>query len=323
MKYLRLTGTDPFYNLATEEYLFRATKDDVFMLWQNDRTVVVGKNQNIKAEVNLDYTDNEGIRVVRRITGGGAVYHDLGNLNYTFISNEGGEIDFKRFTMPIIDALLSLGVKAELSGRNDLEVGGRKFSGNAQSTDSGRVLHHGTLLFDTDLTVLEKALLVDREKIRAHSLTSVRSRVLNLKEVLPTVPSASCFGDLIEKFIDEKYGMERLVLSDGDLAEIEKIHTRITSREWLYPDEGIASRYHVKRTKRFDFGRVEIHLDMSADKIRSARILGDFFGKRPVTELEASLSGLKKGDSIKLSRPIGDYILGMTERELLDLLFKE
>lgn len=323
MKYLRLLGHDPFYNLAVEEYLFKNKKEDIFMLWQNEKTVVVGRNQNIKAEVNLAYTEREGIRVVRRITGGGAVYHDLGNLNYTFISGEGGGIDFRRFTSPIIEALASLGVKAELSGRNDLETGGRKFSGNAQCVDNGRVLHHGTLLFDTDLTVLEKALLVDPEKIRAHALSSVRSRVVNLKELLPNVGGACDFAELIEKFVGEEYGIERLTLTEHDLIEIEKIRLKNLSSEWLYPDEGIASRYHVTKTKRFDFGRVEIHLDISGDVIRSVKILGDFFGKRPISELEDALKGQKRRENLKISHPIGDYILGMTERELLDLLFKE
>ncbi len=321
MKYLRLTSTDPYYNLAVEEYLFRRKNYDVFMLWQNERTVVIGKNQNIKAEVNLEYTERENIRVARRLTGGGAVYHDLGNLNYTFIGNGGGEIDFARFTRPIIDALGELGVTAVLSGRNDLECDGRKFSGNAQCIEGDRVLHHGTLLFDTDITVLEGALLVDKEKIRAHALASVRSRVVNLRELLPAVPSASALADLILASVEEKYGMERLALDADDLGEIEKIRERNTSREWLIPDEGIASRYHTVRSKRYDFGRVEMHLDMSGEKVSSARIVGDFFGKRPVSELEEALSGLAKGDEITLPHPIGDYILGMTEGELTTLVF--
>ena len=172
MKFLTLKTTNPNINLATEEYLFTHCEDDIFMLWQNEPTVVIGKNQNAFAELNMDYIKNNNIHVVRRITGGGAVYHDLGNVNYTFISGKKGSvgIDFEYFTKPIIHALPSLGISAELSGRNDILIDGKKISGNAQHTSGNRVLHHGTLLFDSDLSVLSDALKVDEEKIKAKAI---------------------------------------------------------------------------------------------------------------------------------------------------------
>ena len=186
MKFLRLNTTDPYYNLAVEEYLFRHATEDVFMLWQNEPCVVIGKNQNAYAEINMDVARRDGIAVVRRITGGGAVYHDDGNVNYTFIAASGNaSLDFSRFCAPIIDALCEVGVTAALSGRNDLTVDGKKISGNAQHSANGKTLHHGTLLFDSDLEKLSSVLHVDEEKLRAKSIRSVRSRVINLKTLLP------------------------------------------------------------------------------------------------------------------------------------------
>ena len=155
MKFLSLLTKNPYYNLAVEEYLFKTSDDSVIMLWQNEPTVVIGKNQNAFAELNLDYVREKGINIARRITGGGAVYHDEGNVNFSFIAknSETNELDFKSYTEPIIEALSKIGVKAMLSGRNDILVEDRKISGNAQYNADGRVLHHGTLLFSADFSV--------------------------------------------------------------------------------------------------------------------------------------------------------------------------
>ena len=203
MKYIRLKTTDPHLNLAVEEYLFRHSGDDIFMLWQNEPTVVVGKNQNVYAEVNTEYAKERGINIVRRITGGGAVYHDLGNLNYTFITSEtkAKALDYEYFTRPIIDALATLGVVATLSGRNDLEVDGKKFSGNAQFCADGRILHHGTLLFDTDVNELSAVLRVDKEKLEYKAVKSHKSRVTNLCDIIDKGIDLDGFIALIENFV--------------------------------------------------------------------------------------------------------------------------
>ena len=189
MIYIESKSNDPRYNTALELYAFNelAKKDDVFMLWINEPCIVVGKNQNTREEVNQKFCDDNGIKIVRRVSGGGAVYHDLNNLNYTIISNgrSGEEFDFKSFSQPVIDALASLGVKAEFTGRNDLEIDGRKFCGNAQYVRSGRIMHHGCLMFDVDTTVLTDALKVSKDKIESKGIKSVRSRVTNIKEHLP------------------------------------------------------------------------------------------------------------------------------------------
>ena len=296
--------------------------DDVFMLWQNEPTVVIGKNQNAYAEVNREYTDSHGIHIARRITGGGAVYHDLGNLNYTFISvgNSEHTLDFAGFTAPIIDALASLGLSAKLSGRNDLEYEGRKFSGNAQYSHGGRVLHHGTLLFDTDLDILSSVLLVDEEKIRAKSIRSTRSRVANLKPLLSGVGSVGEFAERILDFVKKRYSADELILPDDE--KIDELARRNSSHGWLYPDRGIAAVHQRSVKKRFPFGTVELQIGMSGERICDVEIIGDFFGVKDAKELEKIITGatLSELPDRLADIDVGAFIYGMTRDELIDLI---
>mgnify|MGYP002519956568 CR=1 FL=1 len=218
-------SSDPTLNLAIEECFLREYEEDVFMLWQNDNTIVVGKNQNTLSEIDLDYVKTNGIRVVRRITGGGAVYHDMGNLNFTYITSCEGEweSDFSRFATPVISALSKLGIKAEVSGRNDIVVDGRKFSGNAQTVVNGRILHHGTILFNTDISILSKALTPDPEKIQSKGIKSVSSRVVNLSELLPEGMDASRLTSLLSDEVCEMYGASEYELSETELKRAEKL----------------------------------------------------------------------------------------------------
>ena len=319
MKFLVLNSHDPYLNLAVEEYLFRNSDDDIFMLWQNDKTVVIGKNQNVYAEINEDFLKEEGITVARRITGGGAVYHDLGNLNYTFISSSRDKgIDFEYFTEPILEALRALGISPTLSGRNDLEVSGLKFSGNAQYNDGKRVLHHGTLLFDSDLTVLSKALSVDEEKLKAKAIKSTRSRVTNLRPLIDRELTVEDFIAIISDFVIKKYSPE--IISPPENAEIERLQRRNSKKEWIYPDRDYLSGYTVRRKKKFFFGLLEVFLDMSNDIVKRAKISGDFFGERDITELEKLMEGkaLKKLDFS--SDLLEKYIYGITADEFLSFL---
>ena len=170
MNYLDLTTTDPAFNLAVEEYVFEQLPRDrmYVMLWQNDNAIIIGKHQNTLAEINEAYVKEKNIRVVRRLSGGGAVYHDMGNLNFTVIADaDGDNLDFGRFCRIVVRALARMGVEAQINGRNDMTIDGKKFSGNAQYLRQGRVMHHGTILFDSDGAVLANALQVDEEKIRA------------------------------------------------------------------------------------------------------------------------------------------------------------
>ena len=232
MIYIESKSNDPRYNTALEFYAFNelAKKDDVFMLWINSPCIVVGKNQNTTEEVNQRFCDDNDIKIVRRVSGGGAVYHDLNNLNYTIISNgrSGEEFDFKSFSQPVIDALASLGVKAEFTGRNDLEIDGQKFCGNAQYVRSGRIMHHGCLMFDVDTSVLANALKVSKDKIESKGIKSVRSRVTNIKDHLPNQEmTVADFVVALKKYMSEKYEMTDFVALG--IGYMEKIRTSISN----------------------------------------------------------------------------------------------
>ena len=318
MKLYILKTTDPYENLALEEYLFERG-EDAFLLWQNAPTVVIGKNQNAYAELHIDECRRRGIRIARRQTGGGAVYHDLGNLNYSYIA-AGDALDFARFEAPVIAALSRVGITAVPSGRNDLLVGGRKFSGNAQHARGGRTLHHGTLLFDTDLSVLSAVLAVDDEKLKANAVRSVASRVTNLKEHLPQGFTLSDLISLIARELIENYGAT--LATPPKNAEIDALAARNRSDAWLFPDRDYLSRYTYTKKKRFPFGTVEVHLSMKNASIEEARISGDFFGSSPVSLIEAALAGQTQATlpSALAKIPLGDCIAGMTEKDFLSLL---
>ena len=318
MKFLVLKTTDPYLNLAIEEYLFLHADDDVFMLWQNSPTVVIGKNQNAFAEINMDFMKQNQVHIARRITGGGAVYHDLGNVNYTFIAPSAGRsLDFAAFTAPIIEALASLGIKAELTGRNDLLTEGKKFSGNAQYAHDGRVLHHGTLLFDSNLECLSHALKVDEEKIKSKAIKSTRNRVTNLRPLLKQDCDTQQFIELIAKFVIGNY--HPTLISPPAGGEIEALYKRNASDEWIFPKRDYLSAYTMQKKKRYPFGIVDILLDMSNDVIRQVKISGDFFGILPVQELEEALQGCNLSQLSDALSPfeVSDYIFGMTREQLI------
>ena len=317
MKYLRLYSTDPYYNLAVEEYLLRYTDEDIFMLWQNEKTVVIGKNQNAYAEVDLDYAEKQGIRIARRISGGGAVYHDMGNVNYTFITS--GErataLDYAYFTRPIIEALGKLGVKAELSGRNDLECAGKKFSGNAQYAGDGRILHHGTLLFDTDAEVLSHVLRVDKEKLAYRAVHSHKGRVGNLAPLLGGI-TVDAFLSHVEASVLGATRAESIHVPVRQ--EIDALARRNASKEWILSDKRYLTEYTAERRKKYPFGVVCVSMTLSGSKIEGIVISGDFFGTRPVAELENAIAGHTL-DALPALDP-SPYIAGMTGEELTHLL---
>lgn len=322
MKLLTLKSTDPYLNLAIEEYLFLHTDEPVFMLWQNAPSVIIGKYQNAFAEVRCAFAEQQGIRIARRITGGGAVYHDLGNVNYSFISpnEESRSLDFAFFASPILDFLASYGIDAHLSGRNDLEVDGKKISGNAQHKFGGRLLHHGTLLFDTDLNALETFLTPHREKLETRAIRSVGSRVTNLKEFFSTDITTEQFISLLSKFVETRYGAK--IIQPPVSSEIDALNARNASREWIYPEGKLLSHYLDTRSRRYPFGSVEILLTMRNDTIEKIAVTGDFFGVRPIEELEEVLckARISELQSHLASYNVSDYIFGMTEKDLLDLL---
>ena len=209
MKYIVNNSNDPANNIALEAYAFKELTDidEIFILWINEPAIIIGKHQNAIQEINKEYTDAHGIHVVRRLSGGGAVYHDLNNLNYTIISNksEEGAFDFKTFSKPVIDTLATLGVEANFTGRNDLEIDGKKICGNAQAYAKGRMMHHGCLLFDVDMSVLASALKVSKDKIESKGVKSVRARVTNINSELPEKMTVLEFKDAILNQMKQEY----------------------------------------------------------------------------------------------------------------------
>lgn len=226
MKYIDNSNIDPYFNLAAEEYFLRHKNDEYFILWRDEPCVIVGKNQNTLSEIDMDYIETNKVKVVRRQTGGGAVFHDLGNLNYTFIVKDDGKSfnDFERFCNPIIGALSTLGVKAEFSGRNDLLIDGKKISGTAQCKYKNRVMHHGTLLFSSDIVNLSGALKPKKIKFQDKAVKSVVSRITNISEHLDSKIDVLTFKNKIFDYIlKSEKDAKVMSLTQDEIDKIEKI----------------------------------------------------------------------------------------------------
>ncbi len=294
-QFIRTHSTAPDWNLALEQYVFDCLPRDknYFILWQNDNAVIIGRHQNTLAEINEPYIREKGIRVVRRLSGGGAVYHDLGNLNFTFIQNaeNGIALDLSLFCEPVAAAIRALGAQAQVNGRNDITVDGKKFSGNAQYAREGRVMHHGTLLFDSDMQAAQDALQPDPEKIRAKGVQSVRSHITNLRPYLPGVSLEQFRKMLLEKLFAGR-PMTEYVMTEADRAAIETIRQeRYATWDWNY---GFSPPCNLHRKKRVEgCGTVEVRLDIHGGKIRDAVFYGDFFSARDPRELAERFVGLR------------------------------
>ena len=285
---------DPYFNLAAEEYILKNFQEDCFMLWQNENAIVVGKHQNTLSEINLDYVKEKEIKVARRISGGGTVFHDLGNLNFTFIvtGEDGHLVDFRRFTKPILEVLKKLGVEAKFEGKNDLTIGGKKFSGNAEHVWKKRTLHHGTILFSSHISDLSKALKVNPLKFTDKAVKSNRSRVTNVSEHLSESMSVLEFRDKIMDHIMEKYeDTKQYTFSDEDIHAIKEIRdTKFINWEWNF---GYSPKYSFQKTMKTEAGELEVSLSVEKGIVTKVKIGGDFFQMNAVEELERSLIGKK------------------------------
>ena len=324
---INLTTTDPAFNLAAEQYVFESLPKDrsYFMLWQNDNAVIIGKYQNTLAEINQPYVEAHKIKVVRRLSGGGAVYHDLGNLNYTYITDAGelGTLNMRVFCEPIVKALSEFGVTAEINGRNDMTIHGKKFSGNAQYIRHGRVMHHGTLLYNSDLSAVSKALQVDPEKIRAKGMESVRSRVTNVRRYLKEDVPLFAFREMLLAFIRRGTESEEYAFSEKDLREIERIQKeRYDTWEWNY---GKSPECSILKSARVEgCGIIEVYLETDHSLITDVSFRGDFFSTRDPEELIPNFIG-KKPDADGFSQAlegidVEKFFTGLTKEQMLSLL---
>lgn len=316
MIYYENGRTDPFFNLAAEEFLLTDPRPDetVVLLWRNEPTVVVGRNQNTAAEVNLARAAERRIKVVRRLTGGGAVYHDLGNLNYSILTGAApGAIDLERLARPVRSALEKLGVPASFSGRNDILVetaqGPRKISGAAQRRFGDRLLHHGTLLFDVDFDAMASVLTPDSDKFRSHAVASVKSRVMNLAEISPGIVLA----DFFDAFLSECGALEsvggapreidRRAFSAEQIEKIVKLRDeKYATWEW---NVGKSPAADFSAQRRFPWGSLAVAMTLEGGKIAACRFTGDFFAQADPETVAQKLVGIRF-DSETLRRAVSE-----------------
>ena len=318
---------DPMINLAMEEYVLREipTDDSYFLFYVNAPSIIIGKNQNTIEEVNQEYIEENNIKVVRRVSGGGAVYHDEGNLNFSFITEDDGESfhNFKRFTQPIVEVLQDMGLNAALSGRNDLEIDGKKVSGNAMFTQKGRMFSHGTLMLESDISEVQNALKVNPKKIESKGVKSVRGRVGNINDFLDEKMDIETFKQRILEYIfGGKENIEEYVLTDEDWAKINKLsEEKYQTWDWNY---GKNPKYNVESSEKFPAGLVDLRLEVVKGKIEKAKIFGDFFGVGEIVDLENVLIGVehnKEAVSKALDQlDVAHYLGRVSKEEFLSLI---
>lgn len=295
MRYIINKSTNPYFNLALDEYALRQVDvdEDFFILWQNEPSVIIGKNQNTMEEINQAYIDEHGVKVARRVSGGGAVYHDFGNLNFTFIIkvDDPSTVNYKKYVQPIIDALGSMNIKAEASGRNDVLVDGLKISGNAQRMANGKLMHHGTILFDVDIEAMVQALSVDATKYVSKASKSVRSRVTNIKDHLPPNTTLEMFWEKLHYYLSNKNQDAEIVLSESDYEKINKrAQEQFSTWEWNY---GASPDFDYHHKSRFDGGTLEVSAQVDQGVIKLLQFNGDFLGLEDVSAIEKALIGVR------------------------------
>ena len=326
MRYLRNPHTNPYYNMAFDEFCLESLPIDepVFYLWQNRPAVIVGYNQEVNTEVNLEYLKANDIALVRRVTGGGAVYHDLGNLNYTIVGrSEDLERDYPEYASLMMKALQTLGIPATLSGRNDILVKGKKISGFAKRVSRNRLMVHGTLMYDVDLDKLTQVLNPSATKLQSKGIASVRSRVANLREYLPETADIQAFSQRLEEILSCNYKDAEYKLSEDDLAHIQKLtDEKFATWEWNY---GHSPKATLTHSARLACGTVEVYLTLKENRIASCRFGGDFLGNLPASEVEKALQGVVyEADAIRecLSQmEISHYFDGVAADDLVKLMF--
>lgn len=285
--------TDPRLNLAFEEYLLRQVDEEqpILLFYINEPSVIIGRNQNTIEEIDPDYVTAHGIHVVRRLSGGGAVYHDLGNLNFSFITHGKDDLhNFAKFTGPVVDCLQSMGVQAELRGRSDIFVEGRKVSGNAQYATTRRMFSHGTLLFDTDLGEMLRAINPRRVAIESKAVHSVRSVVANIRELLPHDMTIADLKSALLRGIFGDGPIPTLDMAVEDWGKVEAIaRGRYNLWSWNY---GRSPKFNVQKSARLAAGKIDARIEVDEGRIQGIKLFGDFSGREDIAGLEAHLAGV-------------------------------
>lgn len=334
--YVPHDSTDVYWNFGVESYFVEHLPEDcaVFLFWRTTPTLMLGKYQNVLSEININYAREHSLNLVRRMSGGGTIYTDLGGWQYSFIQPQREEeIEFSSFIAPVLAALRSLGIPAEFSGRNDIMVHGRKCSGNAQYKQKGVVVHHGSMLFDTNLDAIVQSTTVDDAKLISKGIASVRERVINLRDCLEPELSAkmdsAAFGRYMSETLSrlrasEQRGAELQVhtLSANEIAEINRLGDQLYRREealW-----GRNPAFSIKNSERFPGGRVTLSLNVEHGHITDAALSGDFFGTLKEGELSRALAGCpyKREEVFKrlLETGIADKLYRITAEELTSLI---
>ena len=327
MRYIINNSTNPFFNIALEEYCLMHVDpgEDYFLLWQNEPSIIIGRNQNTLEEINQRFVRERGIKVVRRISGGGAVYHDLGNLNFTFISSvdPGRAINFSVFANPVIKVLKELGVDAILVGRNDITAYGKKISGNAQRLYRRKFLQHGTLLFDVNIDDLAEALNVSADKIESKGIKSIRSRVGNIREFLKEDMTIDGFRERLQRRLSDDYRSKEIKLSEEMILRVsETARDKFASWAWTY---GESPPFNYRFEKRFAGGKVGVFIHIKEGLIRECKFYGDYLGILETEGFGARLTGLKYDRETVEGAMEGvdlvSYFGSITRDELLEIMF--
>ncbi len=327
MKYLNLESNDVYTNLATEEYFLKQKPMELFMLWINDECIVIGKNQNSHKEINKEYVDQNNIKVVRRLTGGGAVFHDKGNLNFTFIKKNAEEdfLNFELFTKPVVLTLEKLGIKPSQKGRNDIYIGDKKFSGNAQCIHEEWLLHHGTIMFSVITSHILKGLNPNKVKLKAKGVESSKVQITNIIDHLEEKIDIYDFREnLIQSVLELYPDIEEYVLTKEDIKAIEKLRKEKYST-WEH-NYGKNPSYQINNVEYIsNVGLIDVMLNVENGNIKEIKIQGDFFSKKQISFVEEKLLNVKHDEEeiIKVLESIenfSDYFGELTTLKLAQII---